>query len=112
VLIISFAATSLMAILMSCPLAITLTIGALGMALAIGLGNGAIFKLVPQFFPRTVGTVTGVVGALGALGGCIPTIVLGLLRQGTGTFFWGFIFLNLFALGCLAICVRMIPKPH
>ena len=27
------------------------------------LGNGAVFKLVPEYFPRTVGSVTGLVGA-------------------------------------------------
>jgi nitrate/nitrite transporter NarK len=47
----------------------TFTIGALGMAAAISLGNGAVFKLVPQFFPTTVGSVTGLVGAAGGLGG-------------------------------------------
>ena len=44
------------------------TIGALGMAAAIGLGNGAVFKLVPQYFPQSVGAVTGLVGAMGGLG--------------------------------------------
>ena len=47
----------------------TFTIGALGMAAAIGLGNGAVFKLVPEYFPKAVGGVTGLVGAAGGLGG-------------------------------------------
>jgi MFS transporter, NNP family, nitrate/nitrite transporter len=42
-----FPATAAMAIFMACPLMSTFTIGALGMAAAIGLGNGAVFKLVP-----------------------------------------------------------------
>jgi NNP family nitrate/nitrite transporter-like MFS transporter len=38
----------------------------------LGFGNGAVFKLVPEQFPRETGTVTGVVGALGGLGGFFP----------------------------------------
>ena len=60
-----FPATALMAIFMACPLMSTFTIGALGMAVAIGLGNGEVFKLVPQYYPSAVGSVTGLVGAAG-----------------------------------------------
>lgn len=84
------------------------TIGALGMAAAIGLGNGAVFKLVPEYFPTTVGSVTGLVGAAGGLGGFFPPLVLGMLKKSTGSFTWGFIFLGIFAAVCLLV-VR--PKP-
>lgn len=84
------------------------TIGALGMAAAIGLGNGAVFKLVPEYFPATVGAVTGLVGAAGGLGGFFPPLVLGVLKKSTGSFALGFIFLGLFAAACLLV-VR--PKP-
>ena len=82
----------------------TFTVGALGMAAAIGLGNGAVFKLVPQHFPQAVGSVTGLVGAAGGLGGFFPPLVLGALRQATGSFTWGFVLLALFSLGCLVVC--------
>jgi NNP family nitrate/nitrite transporter-like MFS transporter len=49
-----------------------LTIACLTMALALGLGMGAVFKLVPEWFPDRVGAVTGVVGAAGGLGGFFP----------------------------------------
>src|SRR4029079_5557739 len=49
-----FPATALMAIFLACPLMSTFTVGALGMAAAIGLGNGAGFKLVPEDFPESV----------------------------------------------------------
>ena len=39
------------------------------MAVALGLGTGAVFKLVPEWFLDRVGSVTGVVGAAGGLGG-------------------------------------------
>ena len=63
---------------------LTFTIGALGMAAAIGLGNGAVFKLVPEYFPNSVGSVTGLVGAAGGLGGFFPPLVLGAVRSHDG----------------------------
>jgi MFS transporter, NNP family, nitrate/nitrite transporter len=98
-----FAATALFAVFLACPMIITFTIGALGMAAAIGLGNGAVFKLVPQYFPKSVGSVTGLVGAAGGLGGFFPPLVLGTLKQATGSFLWGFVFLGVFSLICLAV---------
>src|SRR5215471_12478951 len=77
-----------MAVFLACPMMATFTIGALGMAAAIGLGNGAVFKLVPEYFPQSVGAVTGLVGAAGGLGGFFPPLALGFIKQQTGTFFW------------------------
>ena len=79
------------------------TIGALGMAAAIGLGNGAVFKLVPEYFPTTVGSVTGLVGAAGGLGGFFPPLMLGILKKSTGAFTLGFVFLGIFAALCLLV---------
>jgi NNP family nitrate/nitrite transporter-like MFS transporter len=73
------------------------------MAAAIGLGNGAVFKLVPEYFPDSVGAVTGLVGAMGGLGGFFPPLALGLIREQTGSFFWGFVLLAIFALICLLV---------
>ena len=92
-----------MALLLAVQDMVPFTIGALGMAAAIGLGNGAVFKLVPQYFPQSVGAVTGLVGAMGGLGGFFPPLALGVIRQQTGSFFWGFSLLALFALLCLAV---------
>jgi NNP family nitrate/nitrite transporter-like MFS transporter len=36
---------------------------------ALGMGNGAIFQMVPQRFPAEIGIITGIVGAAGGLGG-------------------------------------------
>ena len=79
------------------------TVGALGMAAAIGLGNGAVFKLVSQYFPDSVGAVTGLVGAMGGLGGFFPPLELGIVRQQTGSFLWGFVLLAFVALICLIV---------
>jgi NNP family nitrate/nitrite transporter-like MFS transporter len=92
-----------MALLMTLETMVPFTIGALGMAAAIGLGNGAVFKLVPQYFPQSVGAVTGLVGAMGGLGGFFPPLALGIIKQQTGSFVWGFILLAAFALFCLFV---------
>jgi NNP family nitrate/nitrite transporter-like MFS transporter len=98
-----FPFTGLMAIFMACPLMITFTIGALGVAAAIGLGNGAVFKMVPEYFPQSVGSVTGLVGAAGGLGGFFPPLVLGFVKEQTGSFVAGFIMLSVFCLVCLVV---------
>jgi NNP family nitrate/nitrite transporter-like MFS transporter len=107
-----FPATAAMAVFLACPMMATFTIGALGMAAAIGLGNGAVFKLVPEYFPQSVGAVTGLVGAAGGLGGFFPPLVLGMVRQATGTFTPGFVFLALFAIICFVVVFKSGSKPN
>jgi NNP family nitrate/nitrite transporter-like MFS transporter len=67
------------------------------------LGNGAVFKLVPQHFPKETGTVTGLVGAFGGLGGFFPPLELGLVKDAFGSYTLGFLLLSAFSLGCLAV---------
>jgi len=105
ILKVVFPVTAAMAVLLCMPHIATVTIGALGMAAAIGLGNGAVFKLVPEYFPGAVGSVTGLVGAAGGLGGFFPPLVLGAVKALTGGFALGFVLLALFALACLVVLV-------
>jgi NNP family nitrate/nitrite transporter-like MFS transporter len=62
-----------------------------------GLGNGAVFQLVPQRFPREIGLVSGIVGAAGSLGGFLVPTLLGACEQLTGGFGGGFFLLSVFA---------------
>ena len=78
------------ALLMSWPAMLPFTVGALGCAFLLGNGNGAVFKLVPQYFPKEVGTVTGLVGAMGGLGGFFPPLLLGFFRDHLHTSLAGF----------------------
>jgi len=110
VLSVVFPVTAVCALLMARPVMDTFTIGALGMAAAIGLGNGAVFKLVPEFFPAAVGSVTGLVGAAGGLGGFFPPLVLGELHQQTGSYAPGFVCLSAFALLCLGVLLVTRPR--
>jgi NNP family nitrate/nitrite transporter-like MFS transporter len=57
----------------------------------LGMGNGAVFQLVPNRFPDRMGIVTGVVGAAGGLGGFFLPSILGAVRQATGSYAPGLI---------------------
>ncbi|MBL8472498.1 MAG: NarK/NasA family nitrate transporter [Rhodocyclaceae bacterium] len=59
--------------------------------LALGMGNGAVFQLVPQRFRREIGVMTGLVGMAGGVGGFYLASSLGLSRQFTGSYQSGFI---------------------
>ena len=52
----------------------------------LGMGNGAVFQLVPQRFAERRGLVTGIVGAAGGLGGFFLPSLLGAMKDGTGSF--------------------------
>jgi NNP family nitrate/nitrite transporter-like MFS transporter len=77
---------------------IPFTVGALGCAALLGIGNGAVFKLVPQYFPNQTGTVTGLVGAMGGLGGFFPPLLLAVFRSRMGTLWPGFALMSLTSL--------------
>jgi NNP family nitrate/nitrite transporter-like MFS transporter len=93
-----FGGVALFAPLLMWPSMVPFTVGALGCALLLGLGNGAVFKLVPEHFPKDTGTVTGLVGALGGLGGFFPPLLLGVFRDQLGAIWPGFVLLSLTAL--------------
>jgi NNP family nitrate/nitrite transporter-like MFS transporter len=52
----------------------------------LGMGNGAVFQLVPQRFPTRMGLVTGIVGAAGGLGGFMLPSLLGAVKDLTGAY--------------------------
>ena len=90
------------------PSIVPVTIFCLSMAFFLGMGAGAVFKMVPTFFPDTKGAVTGIVGAAGGLGGFFPPLVMGITKDATGDYVMGFVFLVAFAWLCAgqALAVR------
>ena len=101
------------ALLMAWPSMLPFTIGALGCAVLMGLGNGAVFALVPQYFPHETGTVTGLVGAMGGLGGFFPPLLLGIFRDRMGAVWPGFALLALISLAMWRINARVfIPRQN
>ncbi|MDP1681493.1 MAG: nitrate/nitrite transporter [Burkholderiales bacterium] len=59
--------------------------------LALGMGNGAVFQLVPQRFRKEIGVMTGLVGMAGGVGGFYLASSLGYAKQLTGSYQIGFI---------------------
>ncbi len=99
------------ALLLAWPSLLPFTIGALGCALLMGFGNGAVFKLVPQYFPRDTGAVTGLVGAMGGLGGFFPPLLLGFFRDRMGAVWPGFLMLALVSMVLWRVNARVfIPR--
>jgi MFS transporter, NNP family, nitrate/nitrite transporter len=87
-----------------------ITVAFLGIAFALGLGNGAVFKLVPEYFPRQTGIVTGLVGAAGGLGGFFPPLLMGAVHDVTGSYAIGFMLLSQFALVCFIVNVLALQR--
>ena len=110
-LTVVFAGAGALALGMTFVQIVPFTIGALGVAAFIGLGNGAVFKLVPQYFAKDTGTVTGLVGAVGGLGGFFPPLLLGVIKTQTGSYALGFVLLAVFCLVCLALNYWVFLKP-
>ena len=62
-----------------------------GAMLALGMGNGAVFQLVPQRFRKEIGVMTGLVGMAGGVGGFYLAASLGYSKQLTGSYQMGFL---------------------
>lgn len=84
------------------PITVLLLFTAMG---SFGVGNGAVFQVVPQRFPTRMGAMTGLVGAAGGVGGFLLPFALGSLKGSTGTFAAGFAAVSV-AVGVASICVN------
>ena len=73
-------------------------------AMALGMGNGSVFQLVPLRFRHEIGVMTGLVGAAGGIGGFFLAKSLGWSQGMTGGFAVGFwIFAGLALLGLFGL---------
>ena len=87
------------------------------MAAGMGVGNAAVFKLVPQEVPEAVGGAAGWVGGLGAFGGFAIPPLLGLFVRtfGEAGYARGFlVFVALAGMSLFLACVLKITRrnPH
>jgi NNP family nitrate/nitrite transporter-like MFS transporter len=87
-----------------------ITVAFLAIGAMLGLGNGAVFKLVPEYFPKLAVTVTGLVGAAGGLGGFFPPLLMGVVQDATGSYAIGYMLLSEFALICLIVNVLVLQR--
>ena len=67
----------------------------------MGVGKAAVYKYIPDYFPKDVGAVGGLVGLLGALGGFFLPPVFGYMRVWTGQPQSIFLVLCLLSAACL-----------
>ena len=75
--------------------------------LSLGMGNGAVFQLVPQRFRKEIGVMTGLVGMAGGVGGFYLASSLGFSKQLTGSYQMGFILFSLLAILALIGLTRV-----
>lgn len=72
--------------------------------LSLGMGNGAVFQLVPQRFRKEIGVMTGLVGMAGGVGGFFLASSLGYAKQLTGSYQAGLlVFAGLAALALVGL---------
>ncbi|MGE3624767.1 MAG: nitrate/nitrite transporter [Hyphomicrobiales bacterium] len=67
----------------------------------MSLGKAAVYKHIPVYYPKNVGSVGGLVGMIGGLGGFVLPIVFGAMNDLTGV--WTSCFMLLFALVAVAL---------
>jgi len=76
--------------------------------IALGLGMGSSFKYIPDYFPSTVGAVSGIVGALGGIGGFLLPLAGQAVKSAGGSAFGQV--LPLAALALVATLVQCLAE--
>lgn len=90
-------------------------LGEILIGLGMGMGNAAVFKMVPKYVPEAVGGASGLVGGLGALGGFIIPPELGATVDALGTAgyaggFFAYVVLAIMAIGVCWYFIRLDGK--
>jgi len=83
------------------------------LAVGMGVGKASVYKYVPSYYPRDVGSVGGVVGTLGGLGGFVLPLGFGYLESLTGrpeSCFWLVGLVTLASLAALFVAVGRIKR--
>lgn len=111
VLMVTFGIVTLFALVLSgVTQVVVLTLSFLLIAVFLGLGNGAVFKLVTQHFAKDAGLVTGLVGAAGGLGGFFPPIVMGFAKTSFHSYMVGYALLAVVSLICFILSMTILGK--
>jgi len=86
--------------------AVSLLLATIG---TMGFGNGVVFQVVSERFPKQIGTASGIIGAAGGLGGFLLPLWLGGLKDVWGSFrpgLWLCAAVSLFAAVSVALTIR------
>ena len=85
--------------------------GALALLLVLyacfGLGNGATFQFVPHRWRGRSGIMTGIIGAAGGIGGFYLPVVMGAVKEGTGSYQLGFVTFGVLAAVALVLVLGL-----
>ncbi|MDO8137885.1 MAG: MFS transporter, partial [Candidatus Brocadiales bacterium] len=93
---------------MSAEISFPITVGCIyGLGFCCGIGNAAVFKLIPTYFSQ-VGAVGGLAGAVGGVGGFCMPIIMGRLKDLTGSYTPGFLVWCAICAACLVL--TLMPK--
>jgi len=80
------------------------------MAIGMGIGNAAVFKLVPQYVTQAVGGASGWVGGLGAFGGFTIPPILGAIVAANGVAGYPGGFALFVGLGILGLVLALVLR--
>lgn len=86
--------------------AVSLLLGAIA---TMGFGNGVVFQVVSERFPKQIGVASGIIGAAGGFGGFLLPLWLGVLKDLSGTYrtgLWLFAVVSVVATVSVALTIR------
>jgi MFS transporter, NNP family, nitrate/nitrite transporter len=78
--------------------------------IALGMGNGAVFQLVPLRFGFATAVASSLIGEIGALGGAVIPNAMGLSKQWVGSFAPGFIIFVITGVFALLALRKVEPR--
>lgn len=82
---ISFALITAVAFALSIPMGVLpFTCLVVLMGVGMGIGKASVYTYIPQYFPKDVGAVGGLVGAVGGLGGFVLPLMFAWAKSETG----------------------------
>lgn len=76
----------------------------------MGFGNGVVFQVVSDRFPKQIGMASGFVGAAGGFGGFFLPSVLGVLKDAAGTYGAGFLVFGALSLTAWALVEAVVRR--
>lgn len=80
------------------------------LGISMGVGKAAVYKHIPEYFPKDVGVVGGIVGVIGGLGGFFCPILFGYMLKATGVWTTCWLFLAAIGIICLVWMHMVILK--
>lgn len=105
ILIVTFGVSLVLLVVMTTETSFSIQLGCVYLfGFCCGIGNGCVFKLIPSYF-TAVGAAGGLAGAVGGVGGFLMPIVMGVVKDMTGSYAYGFGIWAVICLGTLVIAL-------